>query len=312
MTRLTVEILENLRETIAVVVWTESWLGCVAAGTTAVLLTCSLPKVRGTTLLAPLLWAIAAGLGLTAGEAFFSAADANVSTLFVSILRYATAIATLCPLMAVLGAKRPQNRGWQWVVLSLGLILMLPAAQSMLISPGRHLELFAAWRLFLGAMLGLGLLNYLPTRFWLAAVLVVFGQALFLDPFLWDQPFVSVEWGRLAGAVCFLAAVVTVRIQLIFEAKASRHAGLGVVSPGLWSELNGYNQQWLCFRNAFGAFWALRILQRINQTAEVCDWPVRLTWTGFLPTDTTPTDSLRSSHLAEIDQTLQTLLRRFN
>lgn len=308
MIRLLVNSLEGLPDIIAVVVWTESWFACVIAGITALLLAGGLPKVRGTTLLAPLLWATVAGIGLAAIEAFFNTSGTDISPLSVSILRYATAIGTLCPLMAVLGAKRPQNRGWQWIVLSLWVILMLPAAQALLISSGRQLGLFIAWRLFLGAIIGLGLLNYLPTRFWLAAVLVACGQALLLESFLWDKPFVPVEWGRAVGIACFLAAVVTVWMQLALKASANSE----VATPGLWAELDPHNRQWLFFRNAFGAFWALRILQRINQTAEVCDWPVRLTWTGFLPTDDAPVDSLEASHLAEIDQTLQTLLRRFH
>jgi len=308
MIRLLIDSLEGLPEIIAVVVRMESWFACVAASISALLLASSLPRVRGTTLLAPLLWAIVAGIGLAAIEAFFNTSGADISPLSVSMLRYATAIGTLCPLMAVLGAKRPQNRGWQWIVLSLWVILMLPAAQAMLISPGRQLNLFVAWRLFLGAMIGLGLLNYLPTRFWLAALLVACGQVLLLDSFLWKEPFVSLEWGRAVGVACFLAATVTVCMQLALKTSVSP----GVATPELWGELDHYNQQWLRFRNAFGAFWALRILQRINQTAEVCDWPVRLAWTGFLPTDDAPADALHPDHLAEIDQTLQTLLRRFN
>ncbi len=72
--------------------------------------------------------------------------------------------------------------------------------------------------------------------------------------------------------------------------------------------LAAHTHQWQKFRDAYGAFWALRILGRANQTAELRDWPIRLTWTGFyFLGEMEPT----AEQLAELDQTMATLLRRF-
>ena len=41
------------------------------------------------------------------------------------------------------------------------------------------------------------------------------------------------------------------------------------------------NKLWLRFRDAYGAVWALRIAQRVNDTARQQDWDGRLTWSGL-------------------------------
>ena len=65
--------------------------------------------------------------------------------------------------------------------------------------------------------------------------------------------------------------------------------------------------RWQYFRDAFGAFWAMRILGQINKNAEARNWPMRLHWSGFATKDEQPTEK----HLAELEQQLATLLRRF-
>ena len=131
-----------------------------------------------TTLAGPCLWAISVTVFLTVLVDHQFDADSHGSAL----VRFALAAATFCPLMAVLGAKRPQHRGWQWVVASLWLVLVWPAGQAALAGVG--LELFIAWKLFLLGLIALGVVNYLPTRHWLAALLVAAGQLALLWEFL--------------------------------------------------------------------------------------------------------------------------------
>jgi hypothetical protein len=73
--------------------------------------------------------------------------------------------------------------------------------------------------------------------------------------------------------------------------------------------------RWLAFRNAWGAFWALRVLQRVNQTAELSDWPIRLQWSGFVRVNEAPDAasniSLDAPTTAALNQSLDALLRRF-
>jgi hypothetical protein len=205
-------------------------------------------------------------------------------------LRYLAVAGTFCPLMAVMGAKRPQDRGWQWIVLSLWVVLAIPVAQHLLFTPGRSFSVFAAWTMFLGVLLVLELLSYLPTRNAVSVIMLVVAQCLLLgDALGWLPP--TARGATWAAWLTFGAVLAAWGSRVLFP-----------VSCSLSSEA-----RWLRFRNAFGAFWALRVLQRVNQTAELQDWPVRLQWSGFheLPERTDPLPE------QEIEQCLDTLLRRF-
>ena len=115
--------------------------------------------------------------------------------------------------MAVLGAKRPQDRGWQWVVLSLWIVLVWPAAQAVLLPAGIRVELFVAWKLFLWGLIGIGLLNYLPTKNWLAAIFVAAGQAILLRNHLWLGNSLNNEWASTLGIGCLLTAALLITWQ---------------------------------------------------------------------------------------------------
>jgi hypothetical protein len=223
---------------------------------------------------------------------------ADPTTLQASLWRYTAAVGTFCPLTAVLGAKRPQDRGWQWVVASLWLVLLVPVAQAIASPGGAQLELFGAWRWLLLAFTAMGLLNYLPTRFALSALLVAAGQVVLL--------------GGAAGDASALPAATRVAIGVgLFVA-----AWVCGETVSKWfgppkSALPQTNR-WLAFRDAWGSFWALRVLGRVNQTAELSNWPVRLQWSGLVPTDeAAPATTLAPPIEAALNQSLDTLLRRF-
>ena len=249
-------------------------------------------RVRGTTLQAPAIWALlsAASLGLLALLAWFSVIP--TTGLAWSTLHYAVACSTLCPVVAVLGAKRPQNVGWQWIVLSLWAILIWPAFQSLALRGGPRLELFAAWRIFLVVLIGLGLLNYLPTRHWLAALCVAAGQGILLG-----EPLGIGSQFALRPPLA-LGCLVLAALWAIWQPAARSDE----------SDTRHLSERWLQFRNGWGAFWGLRILQRVNETAQLRGWPVQLEWSGFTPHQPRP---LEASEIDEIEQTLDTLLRRF-
>ncbi len=255
-----------------------------------------LSKVGGTTLTAPVIWAIIATIGL-ALVAVATSWGLTPSGIGHDVLQYAAAVATFCPLIGVLGAKRPQNHAWQWVVLTLWIVLVWPALGAWVTPMGSRLELFAAWKLFLLGLIGLGLLNYLPTRFWLAAINVACGQAVLLSNVLLSEEMLSAEWHLPIGVSCFLLSIVSVAVS-------------GSLRKSTAQGLEAMNHHWRAFRDTFGAFWGLRILARVNQTAKLRNWPLRLAWTGFEPTNK---ESLAptTEQLAEIEQTLATLLRRF-
>ncbi len=251
--------------------------------------------VKGTTLTAPLNWAMLSAVLMLLASWFAGESSLVENSLRRSAIWYAVGCSTFCPLMAVLGAKRPQNRGWQWVVITLWLILIWPALQALALPVGPRLELFAAWKLFLFALVGLGLLNYLPTRHGLSAMLAATGQWYLLSDYLGLES--STPW-RLSIAVgCFLVAALLV---LLRPSRPANDQGLDALT-----------ERWLRFRNAFGAFWGLRIQQRVNETAKLRNWPVHLTWVGFETIADRTSRQPTESEFAEIKQSLDTLLRRF-
>ena len=283
-----------------------SWIGVGLAAAILVVAAAGRRRLRGTTLAAPAAWAVASGLALAAVEAR-RALGAPEGTLAASLWSYAAAVGTCCPVMAVLGAKRPQDRGWQWVVLSLWVVLLLPSLQSVAASTGNRLEVFVAWRLLLAGLMAMGLLNYLPTRFALSALLYAGGQALLLANSLVDVLYG--QQGRLAGLISVLCALLLAHVLAIRPRDGAAQAAAPL------SEIRRFNDRWLAFRNGWGAFWALRVLQRINQTAELSDWPVRLEWGGFAPREVPNADGsaavIDPAHAAQIEQALDSLLRRF-
>lgn len=259
----------------------------------------TLPRVRGTTLTAPTLWWIAAAIAIAAVEALLAYNGVAPASLAASLWRYAAAVGTFCPLTAVLGAKRPQDRGWQWVVASLWLVLLVPVAQAVASPSGTQLELVAAWRWLLWGFIAMGLLNYLPTHFALSAIVVATGQVMLLSGPAGIAQNLSPPARTAIAAALFLAARGLASLPH-FRAPATTLS---------------QTTRWLAFRDAWGAFWALRILQRVNQSAELGHWPIRLQWSGLVSTNEAPDDatvvSLDAPTTAAVDQSLDALLRRF-
>ena len=80
---------------------------------------------RGTTLRAVWWWAVLAMSVVAGPEAFIAAGPTangggagGYGENWIESLRLAAAAATFCPPVALFGAKRPQDRAWQWIVLS--------------------------------------------------------------------------------------------------------------------------------------------------------------------------------------------------
>jgi hypothetical protein len=246
-------------------------------------------NLRGTTLMVACLWvATAAASLLLLAVVQIQFAD----SLGLSALRFAVAAVMLCPLIAVLGAKRPQDRGWQWVVGTLWLVVVWPAGQSLANPAGPQIEIFAPWKIFILALIAMGPLNYLPTNHWLASMFVAGGQLVLFSSFLGIR---EPDFWLPAAVTCFvIAALLVVTRKPILLADTMT--------------LPKQTGSWLWFRDAFGAFWGLRILQRVNQTAGLRNWPVQLTWSGFEKAGDQVSQEIQE---AEIDQSLETLLRRF-
>lgn len=239
-----------------------------------------------TTLVAPYRWTVVSLSVLAVIETWLALASA--SQPMVLAMRYFAATSTLCPLMAVLGAKRPQNVGWQWIVASLWVVLVLPVCETILLWRGGALDEGPARRWLLLILLGVGLSNYVLTRFWLAAVLGTIGQAMLL---LRQLPIPAIQWN-----FHFEAGIVVLTVALAIAWAQTRSA----------SGDAGWNRVWRDFRDAFGLVWALRVMERVNATAKQSDWESELTWFGF-----TEVGEQSTREHDELERTMRTTLRRF-
>ncbi|HTM54476.1 MAG TPA: hypothetical protein VL175_10635 [Pirellulales bacterium] len=252
--------------------------------------------LRGTTLLAPWCWSVVSLVALTSAElaAAFSTSAGDPTT---TALRYVAAMSTFCPLMALLGAKRPQDAGWQFIVLSLWVVLALPGLEWLLF--GGVQELHPARVAFLVLLIAIGAINGVGTRLMPASLLFAAGQGALVAPFLGlEQASSAREWLPPAGMAALVAswAVATAR-RIVSQAPRP------------------LDRVWLDFRDAYGLVWSLRAMERVNATGKLCMWPTRLGWRGFYrvdsPLPSQPGDDLNEATLAAVVETLRTLLRRF-
>ena len=253
--------------------------------------------MRGTTLAAPAAWAVAAAAALVAAETYLTTRPELEGTLGATLIRYAAAVGTFCPTMAVLGAKRPQDRGWQWVVLSLWVVLSAPAGQAWAVRGAGEFQLSAVWKA-----------AHLRAR--------------------WGRD--SELWANALGANGRTPGHHAGRLVAVADARRTEgrgRRGVALLTVGDLANAIACSQardgqrarrltleacrRWLAFRDGWGAFWGLRILNRINETAELSDWPVRLTWGGFAPIDGGELPEIEPRVVQHVEQTMDSLLRRF-
>jgi hypothetical protein len=260
-------------------------------------------RIRGTTLVAPWSWTLLAVLALSGAECWIFSHAATASAGQMGNLRYAAALLTLCPIMALLGAKRPQNRAWQFIVVSLWVVLVMPLAEASIYRPQAALDLYVGLRWFLLILIGLGLINGLSGRFWPSYLLVALCQLGLLGPHL---PLPEVLVPQFDGRV--LAAL-----------------GLGTCALGLWAfdwprpiawrRSKGIERVWFDFRDAYGILWAVRVSERFNAAAQRYGWGIRLGQDGVI-TDApaqgaVPTAEVRPETNPVLLRCFRMLMRRF-
>ena len=199
-------------------------------------------SIRGTTLVGPSWWLLAT----TASIVLVSLAEPILGKAGMpEVLNYLTAMATFCPLMALLGARRPQDQGWVFVVATFWLILALPGLQVWLTRPGQAIDPAAARGLLMLALLGVTAVCLVPTPIRLAGMAVVFGQWVLIAPWItfggYEFPDAA-YWGR---TIC----------------------GLGLLACLLQPRRNHQAATRFAYRDHFGGLWALRIAERFNAFA---------------------------------------------
>ncbi|MCA9271011.1 MAG: hypothetical protein KDA41_21165, partial [Planctomycetales bacterium] len=105
-------------------------LAVAAAAAVAVALLAGRSKIAKSTLIGPWWWTVAALAVLLVVEFSFRAADGAAESPLAQPWRFIAAVGVFCPLMAVLGARRPHHRAWHLVVASLWLVLSMPALEA--------------------------------------------------------------------------------------------------------------------------------------------------------------------------------------
>jgi hypothetical protein len=273
-------------------------LGCLAGGYRVVL---------GTTLLAAWIWGLVAVAVVGGVEAALGFAGMGEGPAAESA-RYAAVAALFCPGMALLGAKRPQNTAWQFVVVTLWGILALPALEVWLRGRGEPLSLHTVWSWFQVVLIAVGLFNHLPTRFCPAATSLAVAETFFLWPHL--------PWGELMSgsdellrALGFVALGVAGGLLRFRSRPLEREAGIPEGEFARWNVI------WRDFRDWFGVVWSLRVMERVNASATMYGWAVVLGWDGFRRKSAAQASDeaevLAVSEFTAIEQSLRTLLRRF-
>ena len=182
------------------------WVAVVAIGT--VLIWRGRKAVAQTTLWAAWCWALASWGAVAAASLAGLLAGGRIETGdWRQSFAMAAAMTTVCPAMALAGAKRPQHVAWQWIVFSLWVVLSLPAIEWQLFAamPSVH----PARRWFLLVLIVPGIVNYLPSRHWLAVLFFGAGQVALLAAYL---PGGSQAWGQkpLVPLILILIALADV------------------------------------------------------------------------------------------------------
>ena len=244
---------------------------------------------RQTSLFQAVHWAGAAWLawGLTVGG---EALGLTPETL--RVVTYLALCLTGSAGVAVLGARRPGVGPWNFVLLGLLAVMLLPLAEGLLARGAGHLE--GPRMLFLAATLAVIVLNYLPTRLGPVALLLGVGASMHLlllgGPETWREVLTTcTPVGNLLLAVVPWAGL---------ERMASRAA-----PP------SEFDRIWLDFRDRFGLVWGQRLREQFNNSASHAGWPVILRWRGLriVPGSPPPTNEDAQAML----DVLYALMKRF-
>jgi len=252
-------------------------LALMAYGSTIYPVLCGGWRHRTTSLRWTFLWLIAAWaspLGL-----------ALATSISPGLKEYLFLCLTACVVVSLLGAKFPGAGLWNAVVAAFLLVKLMPVFEQGWDAPHWHLDPLRG--AFLGIVLAIGVLNYVPTR--LGPWVMLAGLGLLT----------ALGWLPLAGLP---------RFPFVF----------GFLAVALWGAYVGGGNvvaaeslagRWLSFRDRYGVVWALRVKEEFNAAARHAGLKAQLDWWG----DTTGSEAaLSPDKQQEMLLLLRKLLWRFD
>jgi hypothetical protein len=257
-------------------------------------------RAAGGTALRPVLVWVGLALSLSLGAqicAFFEPVAGGRPA--AGHLTYLSVLSLLAALISVLNARSPGGRVWAGLMVVLVIVFLIPWLEE----PGRirrahglaRLHLDAPWTLFYAILVVMGVTNYLPTRFAIAALTL---GATFVLEYL---ALTRLDWAAGRRAVIWLWVAWSMAVGVWLARLSERR------TPASRSECE---RLWFWFRDHWGVVWGLRIAERFNRTAGLANWPVRLTWFGLEAlSGLSPGEPPELP--AEALPTLRSLLRRF-
>jgi hypothetical protein len=253
----------------------------------------------GTALRPALVWAMLA-LGLVLGSTLTALSEpVSSGRPWTGRLSYLAILCLLAAFGSVLNARVPGNRVWAGLMALLVLVFLIPWLEASLRMrrAGELLPLYldSPWNVFFAFMVVVGVTNYVPTRFAVAAV--GFGITFLLEFLALTHPAWPPELRAVLGS--WLAYAFAASVWL---ARYWADRGPAASHP--------LERLWFWFRDAWGVVWALRILDRFNRTAVLKGWPVRLSWFG-LATTGPPEANQKAAVPSEAIGDFRALARRF-
>ncbi|RLS82379.1 MAG: hypothetical protein DWI04_04935 [Planctomycetota bacterium] len=241
---------------------------------------------RGTTAVPAAWWAGGAALAF-AVESAVRASGGLTDPASQASARLAVAAFSLCPIMSLLGAKRPQHGVWQFIVASLAGIIALPAASAALVRPGSPPDVHALQRWFMLALVLVAAMNFAATRHGVAAMVVAVGQLILIRQFMPFVDSLKQQGAALDAVAAWLVAtggIVAAGQSWLWPAQR-RVVGIEVAEVasrrGGGADLAAFDAAYLALRETLGAAWTLRIAERFNAVAESRGWPCRLSFDGL-------------------------------
>ena len=214
--------------------------------------------------------------------------------------------------VSLLGARRPHEWGWQFVVVTLLAVLAQPAFEASLY--GAPLVRIAPVRQGLfGVLLLIGWTNWWGTRFSLVATGWAFVQWEILSPLLAPP---SLQLGLppvdllVIASLCVLVATIQlVQMPVPTTGAIARECEVATGDDSAQPIVRA----WQAYRDMYGVIWALRIIERTNLVLRRGDFPLAMTWRGLRPI-AADGDRLRlctHSEQEAIRHAIVGLLRRF-